>query len=135
LETTDEAVRPRSTMSRSLAPTDSASSDLFDSDPAFLQALEELDIPYEDNIGPSTNRSTLKRAHSPDNETDYMKMDVYGASSFGGFGEYMSRKRAKLQVQNAALDKQDDQPFNGPKIFQGLAFYVCTFHCDFHVQH
>lgn len=113
-------------MAQSLARVGSASSDLFDSDPAFLQALEELDIP-EDNFGASTSRSALKRAHSPENGKDYMNTDAYKASSFGGFGQYMSRKRAKLQVQNAALDDPGCRPSGAPKIFQGLAVYVRKF--------
>jgi DNA repair protein REV1 len=48
--------------------------------------------------------------------------DIYGASRFGGFGEYMRRKRAKLQIQNAALRPTDDA--SGSGIFKGLSIYV-----------
>lgn len=41
---------------------------------------------------------------------------IYGASRFGHFGEYMSRKRAKLQIQNASERKSD--------IFKGISVYV-----------
>lgn len=97
--------------------TPSSDADLFDSDPAFLKALQELVIP-EENLG--TSRQPLKRAHSPENEASYMNADsTYGAATFGGFREYMTRKRAKLQVQNSALD--DD---SSSQIFEGLAIYV-----------
>ena len=45
--------------------------------------------------------------------------EVYGASHFGQFGEYMRRKRAKLQIQNAALAQTEDSG-----IFRGLSIYV-----------
>ncbi|TFK20124.1 DNA repair protein [Coprinopsis marcescibilis] len=46
--------------------------------------------------------------------------DVYGPSRFGNYGQYMNRKRAKLQIQNAAIN--DNKPANG--IFKGLAIYI-----------
>jgi DNA repair protein REV1 len=48
--------------------------------------------------------------------------DIYGASRFGDYGEYMRRKRAKLQIQNAALRDIDD--VHGGGIFRGLSIYV-----------
>jgi DNA repair protein REV1 len=45
--------------------------------------------------------------------------EVYGASHFGQFGEYMRRKRAKLQIQNAVLAQTEDSG-----IFRGLSIYV-----------
>lgn len=48
---------------------------------------------------------------------------VYGASSFGGIDEYMSRKRAKLQIQNAELAEGEVQK---PQIFKGIRIYVCV---------
>lgn len=107
-------------------PAGSASSDLFDNDPAFLKALEELELP---DLEPPTradsdyNRRPLKRVHSPDNDNAYMNTDTYGAASFGGIGEYMFRKRAKLQVQNAVLDESPSTVLV-PQIFRGLAIYV-----------
>ena len=47
--------------------------------------------------------------------------DTYAASRFGHFGEYMRRKRAKLQIQNAHWEDQD----HCKQIFRGLAIYVC----------
>lgn len=102
-------------------PAGSASSDgdLFDSDPAFLQALEAFEIPGEnvEIIRP------LKRAHSPENEGNYMNAgSTYGAAKFGGIREFMTHKRAKLQVQNSALDDAPASDKN--QIFRGLAIYV-----------
>lgn len=47
--------------------------------------------------------------------------DIYGASRFGGYGEYMRRKRAKLQIQNATIHSMDA---SGSGIFTGLSIYV-----------
>ncbi|GLB35539.1 putative impB/mucB/samB family protein [Lyophyllum shimeji] len=47
--------------------------------------------------------------------------DIYGALQFGDFGEYMRRKRAKLQVQNADLEGGAG---DGSKLFDGLAIYI-----------
>jgi DNA repair protein REV1 len=48
--------------------------------------------------------------------------DIYGASRFGGYGEYMRRKRAKLQIQNTALRDSNESSDSG--IFRGLSIYV-----------
>ncbi|KAF8626302.1 hypothetical protein AX15_004972 [Amanita polypyramis BW_CC] len=48
--------------------------------------------------------------------------NVYGPSHFGQFGEYMRRKRAKLQIQNTALAQSDDAKNSG--IFNGLSIYI-----------
>ncbi|KAI0263775.1 hypothetical protein BC834DRAFT_971141 [Gloeopeniophorella convolvens] len=69
---------------------------------------------------PTPVKPKLKRArHSSDEDEDaidsstnsrselagsYAESDTYGASRFGEFGEYMRRKRAKLQIQNADMD-------------------------------
>ena len=53
--------------------------------------------------------------------------DTYGAATFGAFGEYMRRKRAKLQIQNAqmpAADKTGGMEGITSQIFKGLAIYV-----------
>jgi DNA repair protein REV1 len=50
-------------------------------------------------------------------------LDVYGASRFGHFGEYMRRKRAKLQIQNTHLERTDEDSKKST-IFRGLAIYV-----------
>ena len=51
------------------------------------------------------------------------KNDVYGASSFGGYGQYMARKRAKLQIQNADMVELKS------KIFEGIEIYVRLVSC------
>lgn len=48
-------------------------------------------------------------------------MDTYGPSSFGGWGEYMMRKRAKLQNQNAVMQEAS---LNKPQVFRGTEVYV-----------
>ncbi|GJE88079.1 DNA repair protein [Phanerochaete sordida] len=54
----------------------------------------------------------------------YLKSDTYGASSFGGFGEYMHRKRAKLQVQNAEMDTGGSPLALKSRIFSGVQIYI-----------
>jgi DNA repair protein REV1 len=59
-----------------------------------------------------------------------MDKAVYGASRFGHFGEYMRRKRAKLQIQNADIvgSQQDSTGGDGGStIFKGLSIYVSCF--------
>ncbi|KAF8126591.1 hypothetical protein EV363DRAFT_1348030 [Boletus edulis] len=48
---------------------------------------------------------------------------VYGASRFGHFGEYMRRKRAKLQIQNASMDTEGSGEEKS-NIFKGISIYV-----------
>ncbi|PPQ70407.1 hypothetical protein CVT26_013824 [Gymnopilus dilepis] len=48
--------------------------------------------------------------------------DIYGAAHFGDFGEYMRRKRAKLQIQNAAISQTGDGLKS--QIFKGIAIYI-----------
>ena len=48
---------------------------------------------------------------------------VYGASRFGHFGEYMRRKRAKLQIQNASMDTEAGGEEKGD-LFKGISVYV-----------
>ncbi|KAI5289056.1 deoxycytidyl transferase [Ascosphaera aggregata] len=59
--------------------------------------------------------------HGPDDDELPEPGEEYGASSFGGFADYMRRKRRKLQNKDAeirasALDK--------PQIFRGIIAYV-----------
>ncbi|KAH6919232.1 hypothetical protein BKA70DRAFT_1088545 [Coprinopsis sp. MPI-PUGE-AT-0042] len=49
--------------------------------------------------------------------------DIYGPARFGGFGQYMHRKRAKLQIQNAAIQSQESDQ-GGSQIFKGLSIYI-----------
>ncbi|EJU05804.1 DNA repair protein [Dacryopinax primogenitus] len=61
--------------------------------------------------------------------SSYLDSDTYGASKFNGWGDYMRRKRAKLQVQNDEMEEQNEA--NGsagkPKIFRGLAIHINGF--------
>lgn len=70
-------------------------------------------------------RHVPKKLTSSDG-TSYMDNNTYGASHFGDFGEYMSRKRAKLQLQNIELDDKDttSAELRRRQIFKGLAIYV-----------
>lgn len=49
--------------------------------------------------------------------------EEYGESSFGGFGDYMRRKKLKLQNQDEQirLDINDE-----PQIFKGMVIHVST---------
>lgn len=63
--------------------------------------------------------------HSPDRGTSsYLDSDTYGASRFGGFGEYMHRKRAKLQIQNAEMGDTPSVIASTSKLFSGLSIHV-----------
>ncbi|KIP07473.1 hypothetical protein PHLGIDRAFT_29976 [Phlebiopsis gigantea 11061_1 CR5-6] len=69
------------------------------------------------------DRTTLSLVDNGSQSTTYLKSHTYGASSFGGFGEYMQRKRAKLQIQNAEMDEEEGlAPKN--RIFKGLQIYI-----------
>ena len=132
----------------------SASSDYFgDDDPAFLQALQDIELPGETSHPntlhkdetPNNASLRLKRAREPTSDDEdtprtrhtvlasidddaekskYLQSNIYGASSFGGFGEYMSRKRAKLQIQNAEMDEEEKGGQSESRIFRGLQIYV-----------
>ena len=113
------------------------SSDWFSSDPAlYIQALDEFEqtlarkgypeqtetqqeVTVQEIQPPST---VHKRSH---NEVtgDYLDSDTYGAATFGDFGEYMARKRAKLQIQNQNLTS-GPQLREGSQIFRAIAIYV-----------
>ena len=54
----------------------------------------------------------------------YLDSDTYGASRFGGFGEYMRRKRAKLQIQNVEMGDTPDASTSKRKLFKGLSIHV-----------
>ena len=113
------------------------SSDWFSSDPGvYIQALDEfeqslaqqdpkqqIDKEQEIEIQEIRPPPTLhKRTHS-EVTGDYLDSHTYGASTFDGFGEYMTRKRAKLQVQNQILTSVSELETTS-KIFQGIGIYV-----------
>lgn len=108
-------------------------------DPEYLEALANYSFSPEN--GPSTGGAKRKRSPSPELESDINptlftgprppkevvssknENYVYGAASFGGFGEYMFRKRAKLQIQNDHLADEEEQA-KKPSIFKGIAIYA-----------
>ncbi|KAI0781503.1 DNA repair protein [Trametes elegans] len=136
------------------------SSDYFDDDPSFLQAITEVPLPTsvprnESDAPPPAQQPTReghpaalkqrsqKRARSPDDlgrddgtqyhgvltsvdeeGVSYLNSHTYGAARFGEFGEYMARKRAKLQLQNAEMDVDGEDPDQKSKIFRGLQIYI-----------
>lgn len=129
----------------------SASSDYFEpEDPEFNQALQDAVLPGDVRTTDSgvtvvaaetpEPRATLKRPRSPSEEADIPTTsfhqvpagksgeagdedDTYGRSHFGAFGEYMRRKRAKLQIQNSAQLEGEDESEKS-RIFEGVAIYV-----------
>lgn len=80
---------------------------------------EEEDIPFPGSTQPGLKRK-WNDMDEPESRTDVVDTAVYGAAHFGNFGEYMNRKRAKLQIQNNDIDH------GVKKIFEGLAIYVST---------
>ncbi|KAG0706469.1 hypothetical protein DFH29DRAFT_798311 [Suillus ampliporus] len=122
---------------QSSASTDS--SDLFGpDDPEFLEALGHAVLPGDRHTTPPHDPESPSRKH-PRDESDEQQVDhemtshgtrgpednpeIYGASRFGHFGEYMHRKRAKLQIQNANIDASQDIGAKS-KIFSGLSIYI-----------
>ncbi|KAJ6606232.1 hypothetical protein DFH09DRAFT_1353423 [Mycena vulgaris] len=104
------------------------SSDYFEDeeDPAFLSALDAAvlpgDVPASDDSDsddlepPPPAQVSLKRRYT---EPDPVDEAIYGPSRFGEFGEYMQRKRAKLQIQNSEMNATTSS-----QIFKGVAVYV-----------
>lgn len=101
----------------------------------------------DDDDPPPLTQRYLKRPRSPDDfdvedgsqyhgaltsmvereddlDASYLNSHTYGASRFGEFGEYMTRKRAKLQIQNAEMDVDDEDSGGRSRIFRGLQIYV-----------
>jgi hypothetical protein len=139
------------TMGPPLLASGSASSDLFEpEDPDFILALGNAilpgDVPQPEPTSEESNahpppysQPQLKRPRSPspplshsvlpplrkDNEQEEVDQATYGASRFGEYGEYMRRKRAKLQIQNTELSGPDEVLKAKSGIFQGLEIYVC----------
>lgn len=97
--------------------------------------LTDSSEPAEDRDTPHDSRhASGPRVLSSGDGSSYMDAHTYGAAHFGDFGEYMSRKRAKLQLQNVELDDADDEDRDGARaeirrrqIFKGLAIYVGVF--------
>lgn len=68
-------------------------------------------------------------ARSPTNSptgvsSSHLDSDTYGASRFGEFGEYMRRKRAKLQIQNGEMGDTPRGEASGSQLLKGLSIHV-----------
>lgn len=125
------------------------SSDYYEEDdPAFLEALQETVLPgdtalvhveelhdsFDDSQElepPPPSQPSLKRRRlaafeerGRSAQLEQVREEIYGPSRFGEFGEYMRRKRAKLQIQNAEIGGVDGSTNTETKIFRGLAIYV-----------
>jgi DNA repair protein REV1 len=72
------------------------------------------DAPQEDLVPDATNQ--VSKGSIADDDT-------YGASRFGGFGDYMRRKRAKLQIQNSDIVEGSKNGATS-QILKGLSIYV-----------
>ena len=132
-------------------PSGSTSSDYFEpEDPAFNETLQTTFLPGDvqdprpvpdAQTNQTRGQPTLKRSRSMVEESDASTPhrvipleenlglsdedeETYGAASFGGFGQYMRRKRAKLQIQNGQMDNTDNESPEKSRIFQGIAIYV-----------
>jgi DNA repair protein REV1 len=101
-------------------------------DPDILQALNEAEQ-REQNSRKRARSETPELANehggdSPNKATRvpaYLDSEVYAASKFGGIGDFMRRKRAKLQIQNAQIDERGGREGGSQsRIFNGLAIYV-----------
>ena len=77
---------------------------------------------------PRVHHGVLASIDDDEEKSKYLQSHTYGASSFGNWGEYMARKRAKLQIQNAEMDESSesgDRPLS--RIFRGLQIYVSVY--------
>ena len=113
------------------------SSDWFSSNPTvYIQALDEYeqslaqqdrqqqpDKEQEIQIQEAQPPSTVHKRTHGELTGDYLNSHAYGAATYGNFGEYMTRKRAKLQVQNQTLTSGSGLEA-GTGIFQGIGIYV-----------
>ncbi|KAH9039423.1 hypothetical protein EDB84DRAFT_1397049 [Lactarius hengduanensis] len=77
----------------------------------------------------SSHQYNDEPARSPTNSptgvsSSHLDSDTYGASRFGEFGEYMRRKRAKLQIQNAEMGDAPRGEASGSQLFKGLSIHI-----------
>ncbi|KZV71579.1 DNA repair protein [Peniophora sp. CONT] len=93
-----------------------------DADPAPVQLPSQVQSPRKAG-GSNTKRNPNSNGAYNALQTDddnYLGEDIYGAAHFGDFGEYMRRKRAKLQIQNTELDEGTERN----QIFRGVSIYI-----------
>ena len=97
------------------------------------RSLERPWVPEEDSDDSSgANYHNVLNAVDANDDDDggYLRSHTYGASRFGEFGEYMARKRAKLQIQNAEEEEEEEPETETvhSRIFQGVQIYVRSNH-------
>ncbi|KAG5339750.1 hypothetical protein C0989_003867 [Termitomyces sp. Mn162] len=122
------------------------SSDYYEEDdPVFLETLATTILPGDVSMNreisngglddsqelepPPATQPSLKRARMEVYEErgrqemadSPVEEDIYGQSHFGEYGEYMRRKRAKLQIQNADIEQETG---SDKDLFKGLAIYI-----------
>ncbi|GJJ11932.1 hypothetical protein Clacol_006170 [Clathrus columnatus] len=105
-------------------------------DPEYLESLIKMSLPEpsSDTTHPvrletatavptqSNSISKRKRPQSPEHDIGLDNDDIYGPSRFHGWGEYMSRKRAKLSIQNNEILENNEEIKSN--LFKGLALHV-----------
>jgi DNA repair protein REV1 len=72
----------------------------------------------------SWDKNSRNNVASTEQTADYTNSEVYGASRFGHLGEYMRRKRAKLQIQNTVMEGVAVGNTERSRLFEGIAIYV-----------
>jgi hypothetical protein len=89
-----------------------------------VQTTQKHDYGRSNSLGPD-NLVDASSATGTKRKAQYLEDDgtIYGASRFGNFGEYMRRKRAKLQIQNASMDTEASGEGKS-NIFKGISVYV-----------
>ncbi len=89
------------------------------------QRKRRRDLEEDEADDSQSDHRVLGSIDQDSGKAQYLVSDTYGASRFGIFGEYMTRKRAKLQIQNTEMDDEEDI-VQKSRIFQGLQIYVCS---------
>ncbi|PBK98552.1 DNA repair protein [Armillaria gallica] len=79
--------------------------------PCLKRKHDDDSLSDDDEAGGPSTKTKRHRAEQGDDA-------IYGPAHFGDFGEYMQRKRAKLQIQNSEFES------NNGGIFKGLAIYI-----------
>lgn len=129
-----------------VAGTSQGSSDYYgDEDSQFLEALGTAVLPgditeeheartkseksesSQELEPPPSTQPSLKRKWEDVEDDQHIKRDhvevqddTYGATRFGDFGDYMRKKRAKLQIQNSEIGQEGAKS----DIFTGISIYV-----------
>jgi DNA repair protein REV1 len=141
LATLCSGIRSGDELEHDTRSVNSSSNAQFLSEHSHLGQDDQLSLPQLESPTPAQSRYKKRaysvssdehpeQAHSPVHAPDrgtssYLDSDTYGASRFGDFGEYMRRKRAKLQVQNAEMGSSTPMVIAPTsKLFGGLSIHV-----------